>query len=121
MQNDCEVPISIVRGVDFYLPINYVISVDSIKYPINISGWTARMQIRKTVGSTGTPLADISSANGTIIIDGPNGKIELIIPKSITVNIPVGSWAYDCLVTNSSGWTEQIIFGAANVAERTTK
>ncbi len=121
MQTDCEFPINIVRATDFYLPINYVIAVNGIKYPINISGWSARLQVRKTVGSTGTPLVDISTAAGTIIMDGPNGKIELIIPKAVTVTIPVGQWVYDCLVTHASGWTEQIIFGAANVSERTTK
>lgn len=121
MQNECGMPITIVRGTDFYLPINYVLSINEVRYPINISGWSAEMQIRKTVGSTGDPLVDISTADGTIVIDGPSGKIELIIPKAITVTIPVGVWSYDCLVTNSGGFTEQIIYGLATIVERTTK
>jgi len=123
MQNDCEVAIDIVRGTDFYLPIIYMVSVESIglKYPVNITGYSVQMQVRPTVGSTGTPLVNISTALGTILIDGPSGKIELLIPKSVTTTLPVGSWSYDVLVTNVSGWTEQIIFGTANVIERTTK
>ena len=123
MENNCELPIDIVKGTDFYLPIIYMVSVESegLKYPINITGYSVQMQVRPTVGSTGTPLVDISTEDGTILIDGPNGKIELIIPKAITSTLPVGNWSYDVLVTNVSGWTEQIIFGTANVIERTTK
>lgn len=114
-------PIILVKGTDFYLPINYVIEAGDFEYPVNLTGYTARMQIRSTIASTGTPLVDISTEDGTISIDGLNGKIELNIPKSITVDLPAGVWAYDCLVTNVSDLTEQIIFGSATVLERTTK
>ncbi len=114
-------PILIIKGTDFYLPINYVIETCDLEFPINLSGYSAQMQIRPTIASTGTPLVDISTADGTIVIDGPNGKIELYIPKSITVDLPVGVWAYDCLITNISNLTEQIIFGSATILERTTK
>jgi len=123
MHSNSEIPIDIVKGTDFYLPIIYMIDVPSegLRYPVNITGYSVQMQVRPTVGSTGTPLVDISTALGTILIDGPNGKIELLIPKAVTSLLPVGTWEYDVMVTNVSGWTEQIISGVANVIERTTK
>ena len=123
MQTNSEIPIDIIKGTNFYLPIIYMIDVPSegLRYPVNITGYSVQMQVRPTVGSTGTPLVNISTALGTILIDGPNGKIELLIPKAVTTELPVGNWSYDVLVTNVSGWTEQIISGTANVIERTTK
>lgn len=121
MQNEEGIPITVVRGTDFYLPILYITETEGYRYPVDITGYTAKMQIRQTVGSEGTPLAEISTDNGYIVIDGPSGKIELVMSKAITSAIPPGEWVYDCLVTNSNGWTEQIIFGIATVLERTTK
>ncbi len=121
MEDDTEVPIQIVRGTSFYLPLEWVFEYLCDLYPVDISGYSAQMQVRPTSGSTGTPLVDISSEDGDIVIDGPAGKMELNIPKEVTVTVPVGEYVYDLLVTGPTGLVEELIFGFVTVKERVTK
>jgi hypothetical protein len=73
--------------------------------PLDISGWTAKMEIRKSKDSTSTLLAGPFSTNpgGFITVSGPFGQVLVDVPDE-TVDAftwVVGYW--DLYVTDPSG------------------
>ena len=56
---------------------------DAAGLPINLTACTVKMQIRATVDSSAV-IAELSTANGRIIMTVGGGKLELIIPSSVT-------------------------------------
>jgi hypothetical protein len=64
--------------------------------PIDLTGCTAKMQIRD---SSGTLLATASSANSEITIIGSTGTVNVVFPAATTATIPAGSYLSDLQVT----------------------
>jgi hypothetical protein len=112
-------PITIVQGDDFYFPITYS---DQYGNPINLSGYSAEMQVRGTVNSNNPPLIDVSTANGYIVIVPATGAVNITIPHSMTVSLPSNSNAvYDVVITSVVGFQTRIIFGNVYIPERVTR
>lgn len=77
------------QGATFERNIYYK---DSDNNPIDISGWTAAMQIRQYKDSTDALLTLTSSA-GNIIMAGPTGHLEIHIPATDMDDLTF-SWGY---------------------------
>lgn len=62
--------------------------------PIDLTGYIARMQARAALPDPGT-LVDLTTENGGIDIDGPNGKITLTMDADATAALdwPAGRHA----------------------------
>jgi hypothetical protein len=67
--------------------VRYSTKVDGVDTPINLTGFTARMQVRSSVKAT-TPLLSISTTTGEISIDGPTGTITINVPAATTKDLP---------------------------------
>ena len=67
---------------------------------IDLTGCTARMQIRKK--RSGTLLAEISTDNG-IEIAGSEGRVNISFPANITANVEAGTHETDLEITFPSG------------------
>lgn len=67
--------------------------------PINITGWTAVLQIR-AYALAPTVLYDASS---NIVINGPLGQMLLTIPAGTTEGFTWWSGVYDLLLTSADG------------------
>ena len=67
---------------------------DSDKNIIDLSGYTARMQIRTSVNSS-TIISELTTENGGITITSLEGKIELYISDTDTSAISYNKGAYD--------------------------
>ena len=57
---------------------------DSDGAPYNLGGYTARMQVRREVESTGSPLIELSTANGRILISALLGIIDIRLTPTET-------------------------------------
>jgi hypothetical protein len=121
---DCislDFPLIIEQGATFSLPISYK---DADNLPVNLSGYTAKMQIRKTPGSEDDPLIDLSTdQGGGISISGTLGIIEVTISAIITKDLPA-PWkgTYDLLITTADGlYTERLLSGSIEIIASTTK
>lgn len=68
--------------------------------PIDLSGGSARMQLRSGGGAT---LVECSTANGRLTIDGPAGRIDLALPWEEAEALAPGRYVYDLEVTLASG------------------
>lgn len=73
--------------------------------PVDISGCTVRMQVRKTATSSSI-LAEFDQFNGLLVITDPlEGKFQLNIPASISSNFGFTSGVFDIEVAYSDNIT----------------
>lgn len=70
--------------------------------PKNLTGYTARMQIREWKDSA-TVLADYTTENGRLLIDGPAGKVTIVVPGSVNAAYGWGDAFYDLEVVDGGG------------------
>lgn len=84
----------------------------------NLTGYTARLQARATV-NTPSVLLDLSTQNGGIVIDGPSGKLTLVMSATATAAIdwsPTGKYEpatgkYQVELTTPDGKVSRFIQG----------
>lgn len=78
--------------------------------PIDLTGYTAKMQVRSKVDDTVVVL-ELSTLNGKIILGGLNGKINLLVPYTDTENLPVGMYKYDLELKSPTNFVNRLIEG----------
>lgn len=92
-----QLDITIDKGATFNKTLFWK---DSTKIAINITGYTARMQIRESLNATNF-LKELTTENGGINIVGAEGKIELFISDADTSALAGTKAVYDLeLITN---------------------
>ncbi len=67
--------------------------------PIDLSGCTARLHVRDAGGAK---VMEASTADGRITIQTSSGRIDLVMPPTLT-NVAPGSYRFDIEVTYPSG------------------
>lgn len=90
--------LSIFRGETFRRTFRYV---DSDENPIDISNYTARMQIRATDDSDAV-LHESTTENGDITISGPAGEVALKIQATDTADWTWVTGVYDLEIVSPS-------------------
>ena len=71
--------------------------------PINLNGYTAKMQARD---KTNTLVIELNTSNGRIALGGAAGTIQFTISATDTSNLPVGMYEYDLFMTVGSTVTK---------------
>jgi len=110
-------PLCCYQGATFVQELYYVDADDNA---IVITGATARMQVRRTVENEDV-LIELSTEDGSIVVDGANGGITLTITASDTEDLPSGEWVYDLFVTLPSNAIMRFLAGSFEVVERVTR
>lgn len=87
---------------------------------IDLTGYTARMQLRSSIEDPNVEL-ELTTENGRIIIDGPHGKITLYVTDDITSSLTIGSYYYDLEIISGSGEVSCPIKGKAKVTAEVTR
>jgi hypothetical protein len=106
--------LTIEQGADFS---KRLVWRDKNKRPINLSGYTAKMQIR-TSASSSEVLFELSTANGRISMPG-SGVIELSIAANDTDTIKPG--VYDVKLYAPGGQEIRLIEGKVTVSPGVTR
>lgn len=88
--------------------------------PVNLTGFTARMQIRETVEST-TVLHSLTTENGGITLGGAAGTIALTISASDTAAFTFDTAVYDLEVVSGGGVVTEIASGAVLMNNEVTR
>ncbi|CAB4121819.1 hypothetical protein UFOVP19_10 [uncultured Caudovirales phage] len=92
-------------------------SITANSTPVNLTGSTIVIQIRKTATSSDIELS-ASTTDGSITITGTSFN-EIQLKKKVT--IAAGSYLYDMNVTFSSGEVKTYVWGTFFVQEDITK
>lgn len=82
---------------------------DGSKPPVDLSGYTARLQVRSAPG--GTLYADLTSAGGQITINGAQGRIDAVVPAVTTAAWTFEKAEYELQIYNGSGTPTSLVKG----------
>ena len=66
--------------------------LDENDAPIDVSGYSARMQVRPKSG--GPLVVELTSDTGRIVLGGTEGTATLLLPASVTTTLPAGTYVY---------------------------
>lgn len=87
--------------------------------PIDLTGYSARMQVRSSYDAE-TPLLSISSADGGVEITPLTGTLELSATAAQTAAMPAGIHVYD-LELVIGGTVDRLLSGRARVYPEVTR
>jgi hypothetical protein len=87
--------------------------------PVQLTGYTARMQIREKVGSD-TVLHSLTTENGGILLDTTLQTITLLIPDETTATFTFKAAVYD-LEMLKSGEVSQLATGNISLSKEVTR
>lgn len=97
MSYPAEYKITARQGSTFSKTLTWIVDRD----PVNLTGWTARMQVRESVDSPDVVL-EASTSNGRISLGGAAGTIEINISAADTEDIEARSYVYDLELVSGS-------------------
>lgn len=87
--------------------------------PINLTGATAKMQVRDTAG--GTKLAfTLTSPSGGIVIDGSTGTLDFTVTPTQTNKLFYPKSAYDVMIIDSNGNKTKLLEGFITLSRSVT-
>lgn len=110
------VPQECYLGTDFYLPIIWTFEVCNVQYPIDLTGYEVEMQVGYDIFTPNCdPVIDVTSQAGQITVDGPNGKINICVPNSLTQDLYPECYDYGVKVTNTLGQVERLFGGTFEI------
>lgn len=92
----------------------------SDRVPIDLTGYTARMQVRPSIPSA-TVLANLTTENGGIEIEPLAGEITLMLTDEQTAALPSGTWVYDLELVSAGGEVTRTIEGGFVVRPEVTR
>jgi hypothetical protein len=88
--------------------------------PVDLTGYTARMQIRQSLQSD-TVLLELTTENGGIVIDTGASTITLNIDATDTAAIDWQQGVYEVEMTSSGGKVDSLAGGAVKVLQEVTR
>lgn len=98
----------------------YWLQADGVT-PVNLTGCTAKMQIRATVESP-TVILELTTENTRITITPLAGKISFLISATDTTNLKeIKNAAYDLEIYHPNGYVTRLSQGTVNISPETTR
>lgn len=104
--------ITIEQGATFKLVLTWK---DSKSRPINLTGYSARLQVRAALGDAAV-LIDASTANGKIVLGTTNGLITVTLTDEETQALTFQSGVYDLKVTPPDGASVRLMQGSVTLS-----
>lgn len=93
---------------------------DSAGNPVNVTGYTGRMQIRATVDSP-TIIHTLTVANGQITLGGAAGTVTLNIPDETTATFTFTDAVYDLELESGTGDVTRLLEGRLVLSKEVTR
>jgi len=107
--------ITIEQGATFAMSLTWK---DSTGNPVNLTGYTARMQVRTNYEAEDTLVSLVSPTD--IILGGALGTIAVTIAASVTQSLQLDEAVYDLELVNGATVT-RLIQGRAIISRQVTR
>ena len=91
--------------------------VDAV--PVNLTGYTARMQVRSTKDSA-TTIVSLTTGSG-ITLGGAAGTITLDLSATATAALPSGVYLYDLELVSGGGQVTRLLEGKFTISAEVTR
>jgi hypothetical protein len=114
-----EVDIYIEQGATWSLPLLWR-EPDPSTTPIDLTGYTARMHIRKKITDTEYSV-ELTTENGGITLGGAAGTILLLITAEESTTIAIKTGVYDLELIANDGTVTRLLQGAVEVNQEVTR
>lgn len=110
--------IKVEQGATFSLPITWKAGEPAV--PVNLTGCTARMQIRKKLEDP-VVLLELTTANGRIALGGITGVITLALTATETAELTWGAGVYDLEIVFGTNVVRRLLVGNVSVSKEITR
>lgn len=94
--------------------------LDADRRQINLTGYTAKMQIRESQALDATLILELSTANGRIVLGGVTGTVAIEISDEDAALLTFTEGYYDLKLTPPDGKTFRIMEGPITLSKGTT-
>ena len=115
MQNPAIYNVTMYQGASFDLSLTW--NVNSV--PVNLTGYTSRMQVRTSYDATSTILS-LTSGTG-ITLGGTAGTILIEASPATTAGVATGQYVYDLEMVSGGSAVTRLIQGTFLVDPEVTK
>lgn len=88
--------------------------------PVDLTGYTARMQLREKLDST-TVLAEYTTENGKLLIDIATSKITIVVDAATTAGYTFNSAVYSLELVSSGSQVTQLMVGTITLVKEVTR
>lgn len=110
------------QGVDLVIRLTWK---DSTGTPIDLTGWSARMQLRKSYKAATATMDFRSTVGGTVgcaieLNDDP-GLILITATNAATSAVPSGDYVYDLELVSPGGIVTRLLEGVIPVSPEATR
>ena len=105
------------QGATFKLELEWIDNNDA---PVNLTGYTARMQIRYKK-KTGDLATSLTTENGLITLYPDTGVIELEIEATETEILSIGKSVYDLELESADGIVYRVMEGVVTISGEVTR
>ena len=109
--------ILIEQGATF---IRDIVWKDSMGVPVDVTGYTARMQLRAQKSSTEI-LLSLTTENGCITMGSTDGKVHLEIPAETTATYSARRAVYDLEMIDPEGIVTRLLEGGVELSMEVTR
>ena len=111
--------LAIEQGATFKVIFQWT---DANNTPINITGYSARSQIRPTIESA-TVMVDATIANGKLSIVNPatDGKVQLLLSATDTAALASGTAVWDLELVAGDGTVTRLLQGSVTISPEVTR
>lgn len=89
--------------------------------PVNLTGYTARMQIRESLESTTVLHSMTTDPSGGIVLGGTAGTVTLSIPATTTAGFTFDCAVYDLELISSTGVVTAVATGSVILTKEVTR
>lgn len=93
---------------------------DQAGVPIDLTGYSARMQIRATVESAAI-IHEATTVNGQIVLGGAAGTVTFAIPATATELFTFDEAVYDLEVESAGGHVTRLVEGVVYLSPEVTR
>lgn len=87
---------------------------------VDLTSYSARMQVRETIESP-SPVITLTSSGGGITIDGAAGTLALRLPAEVTAALPWTHAVYDLEIESPGGDVTRLLKGEVEVNREVTR
>lgn len=88
--------------------------------PLNLTGFTARMQIRASVEAADS-LIELTTENSRITLTPAQGRVDLLISATDTAGLTFESAVYDLEIVNAGGEVTRLVQGKVKLSREVTR
>lgn len=110
--------LTIDQGATWYQTVTYK---DANGNPINLTGYSAALQLRTSYSAASASLSISTSTTGITIPTPANGTIVINVPAVTTAALIAQDYVYDLEITSGTGVVTRLIQGTAVVSPEATR